>query len=195
MMEEKKQENIEEQADLEEQADSEEQASSQEEMDETNQDEEQESEQNSDDFREKLKECEDRYLRVHADFENTKKRLEKEKYVALDYAVEKFASELLPALDSLDAALQAVKGSQENEESTKIIEGLELTQEQFLKVFSKHGIEKVTDEEGFNPHLHEAVMNVDSSEHEDGEIVQILQSGYKYKERLLRPALVSICKK
>ncbi|MFW6308050.1 MAG: nucleotide exchange factor GrpE [Campylobacterales bacterium] len=189
MMEEKKQENI------EEQPSSEEQVSPEEEMDTTSQDEEQESEQSSEDFQEKLKECEDRYLRVHADFENTKKRLEKEKYVALDYAVEKFASELLPALDSLDAALHAVKGSQESQESAKIIEGLELTQEQFLKVFSKHGIQKVTGEEGFNPHLHEAVMNVDSGEHEDGEIVQILQAGYKYKERLLRPALVSICKK
>jgi molecular chaperone GrpE len=157
--------------------------------------EQNEDEGNQEDLHEKLKECEDRYLRVHADFENTKKRLEKEKYVALDYAVEKFASELLPALDSLDAALQAVKGAEESEASAKIIEGLELTQEQFLKVFSKHGIQKVGSEEGFNPHLHEAVMNVDSSEHEDGEIVQILQAGYKYKERLLRPALVSICKK
>lgn len=147
------------------------------------------------DLASKLKECEDKYLRAYADFENTKKRLEKEKYVALDYAYEKFAQELLPALDSLEAALNAINSSEENETNTKIKEGLLLTQEQFLKVFNKHGISKIGIEEGFNPHLHEAVMNVDSKEHDEGEIVQILQTGYKYKERVLRPALVSICKK
>lgn len=182
-MEEKKQENLEEQSEQEmEQEDGEHQEEVSNEESETN-------------FEEKLKECEDRYLRVYADFENSKKRLEREKYVALDYAVEKFATELLPALDSLDAALNAVKSSEESEANSKILEGIELTQEQFLKVFSKHGIQKISSEEGFNPHLHEAIMNVESSEHEDGDIVQILQSGYKYKERLLRPALVSICKK
>jgi len=147
------------------------------------------------DFEAKLKECEDKYLRAYADFDNTKKRLEKEKYVALDYAYEKFAQELLPALDSLDAALNAINCGEENETNAKIKEGLLLTQEQFLKVFNKHGISKIGVEEGFSPHLHEAVMNVASEEHNDGDIVQILQAGYKYKERLLRPALVSICKK
>jgi len=147
------------------------------------------------DFEAKLKECEDKYLRAYADFDNTKKRLEKEKYVALDYAYEKFAQDLLPALDSLEAALNAIRNSEENETNAKIKEGLELTQEQFLKVFNKHGISKIGVEEGFSPHLHEAVMNVASEEHNDGDIVQILQAGYKYKERLLRPALVSICKK
>lgn len=147
------------------------------------------------DLEKKLKEYEDNYLRVHADFENTKKRLEKEKYVALDYAYEKFAQELLPALDSLDAALAAVKNTEESEVTAKIKEGLELTQEQFLKVFNKHGITKISSDEEFNPHCHEAVMNVASDAHEDGQIVQMLQAGYKYKERVLRPALVSICKK
>lgn len=165
---------------------------------ENNENIEQESDQNGDqniDFEAKLKECEDRYLRAYADFDNTKKRLEKEKYVALDYALERFSLDLLPALDSLEAALNAIRNSEENETNAKIKEGLELTQEQFLKVFSKHGVNRVEIDEGFDPHKHEAVMHVASDEHEDGGIVQILQAGYKYKERLLRPALVSICKK
>ena len=147
------------------------------------------------DFESKLKECEDRYLRAYADFDNTKKRLEKEKYVALDYALERFSLDLLPALDSLEAALNAIRNSEENETNAKIKEGLELTQEQFLKVFGKHGVNRVGVENGFDPHQHEAVMHVASEEHDEGNIVQILQAGYKYKERLLRPALVSICKK
>ena len=146
----------------------------------------------------KLAECEDKYLRVHADFENTKKRLEREKLQAIEYSLEKFAQDLLPALDSLDMALAAV--SKEDIDAKEALEelkkGIELTIDQFIKAFNKNGIEVIEIEEGgeFNPHLHEALLQVEDAKKKAGEIVQVIQKGYKYKERILRPAKVSVAK-
>ena len=146
----------------------------------------------------KLQECEDKYLRVHADFENTKKRLEREKFQAIEYALEKFAQDLLPALDSLDMALAAV--SKENLNAEEAVEelkkGIELTIDQFIKAFNKNGIEVIEIEEGgeFNPHMHEAILQVEDKEKSKGQVVQIFQKGYRYKERILRPAKVSVAK-
>ena len=146
----------------------------------------------------KLKEAEDKYLRVHADFENIKKRLEKEKYQAIDYASEKFAKDLLAPIDSLEMALaaeEAAKDMPSDELLAKLKEGVELTIKNFYTAFEKHDITVVETEGDFDPNFHDAVMQIDSPDHEDGQIVQRLQKGYKLKERLLRPAMVSICKK
>ena len=147
---------------------------------------------------EKLKEAEDKYLRVHADFENIKKRLEKEKYNAIDYASEKFAKDLLAPIDSLEMALaaeEAAKDMPADELLAKLKEGVELTIKNFYTAFEKHDISTVETDGDFDPNFHDAVMQIDSPDHEDGQIVQRLQKGYKLKERLLRPAMVSICKK
>jgi molecular chaperone GrpE len=147
---------------------------------------------------EKLKEAEDKYLRVHADFENIKKRLEKEKYNAIDYASEKFAKDLLAPIDSLEMALaaeEAAKDMPSDELLAKLKEGVELTIKNFYTAFEKHDITVVETDGEFDPNFHDAVMQIDSPDHEDGHIVQRLQKGYKLKERLLRPAMVSICKK
>jgi len=154
----------------------------------------------TDDFKKeyeaKLKEAEDKYLRVHADFENIKKRLEREKYQAIEYASENFAKDLLAPIDSLEMAIASIKADGDAEELLKKMqEGLELTIRNFKTVFEKHGIELVEIDSGFDPNFHDAVMQVGSEKHEDGEIVQLLQNGYKYKDRLLRPAMVSVCKK
>jgi len=145
-----------------------------------------------------LKESEDKYLRVHADFENIKKRLEKEKYQAIDYASEKFAKDLLAPIDTLEMALAAEEASKElptEELLSKLKEGVELTIKNFYTAFEKHDISIVDTDGEFDPNFHDAVMQVDSPDHEDGQIVQRLQKGYKFKDRLLRPAMVSICKK
>jgi len=150
------------------------------------------------DLEEKLKEAEDKYLRVHADFENIKKRLEKEKYNAIDYASEKFAKDLLAPIDSLEMALaaeEAAKDMPADELLAKLKEGVELTIKNFYTAFEKHDISTVETDGDFDPNFHDAVMQIDSPDHEDGQIVQRLQKGYKLKERLLRPAMVSICKK
>jgi molecular chaperone GrpE len=145
---------------------------------------------------EKLKMAEDKYLRAYAEFENIKKRLEREKYQAIEFASEKFAKDLLAPIDTLEFAIASANSDAEPAELVqKIKEGLELTIKNFKTVFEKHGIELVDMDGDFDPNLHDAVMQVNSEEHNDGQIVQTLQKGYKYKERLLRPAMVSICKK
>ncbi|MDD2383757.1 MAG: nucleotide exchange factor GrpE [Sulfurospirillaceae bacterium] len=144
----------------------------------------------------KVSELEDKYLRANADFDNMKKRLEKEKMQAISYAHEIFARDLLPVIDSLEMAI--LSGSNidvpSDELLGKVKEGLELTIEQFKKVFDKHGIVLVDSEGGFDPNFHEAVMQLESEEKKSGEILQVFQKGYKIKERILRPAMVSIVK-
>lgn len=146
---------------------------------------------------EKLKESEEKFIRVHADFENIKKRLEKEKYAAIDFASEKFAKDLLTPIDTLEMALAAEEAADlpSDELLVKLKEGVELTIKNFVTAFEKHNISVVETQGEFDPNLHNAVMQIDSEDHEDGEIVQQLQKGYLLKERLLRPAMVSVCKK
>lgn len=147
--------------------------------------------QEDENFEKKYKELHENYIRVHADFENTKKRLERDKYQALEYAYEKIAKDLLPVIDTLEKALESAKNTQSNE---AVVQGLELTIENLHKVLAKHGIECIDCVQEFDPNFHDAIMQVPSDEKNDGEIVQVLQKGYKYKERMLRPAMVSIAK-
>ena len=143
----------------------------------------------------KLKEAEDKYFRVHADFENIKKRLEKEKYQAIDYASEKFAKDLLSPIDTLEMALAAEEAASElpaEELLAKLKEGVDLTIKSFYTAFEKHDISIIETDGEFDPNFHDAVMQVDSEEHKAGEIVQVMQKGYKFKDRLLRASMVSI---
>lgn len=142
------------------------------------------------DYQAKFKEAQDLYLRTHADFENAKKRLEKDKAMALEYAYEKIANDLLPVIDTLHAALK----SAQQEGSEAVCQGLELTLQKMHEVLAKHGIECVECDTDFDPHLHNAIMQVQAQGQEEGQIVEVFQKGYKYKERLLRPAMVSIAK-
>lgn len=144
-------------------------------------------------------ELKEQYVRAYADFENTKKRLIRDKDQALEYAYEKIAKDLLPSLDTLEIALKSIqdskaKGENQEEILDKIQEGIALTLENLLKTLAKHGIEPILTEGGFDPNFHDAIMQVQSEEHESGEIVAEMQKGYKYKERVLRPSMVSIAK-
>lgn len=132
----------------------------------------------------------EKYIKVYADFENSKTRLEKDKKNAVDFANESFAKDLLPVFDSLEMALKAAQSSGDE----KMVEGIELTIEQFKKAVSKHGVDIVDIDNGFDPQLHNAVLQVESESHESGAIVEVMQKGYTMKERLLRPAMVSIAK-
>lgn len=140
----------------------------------------------------KYKELEDKYLRAHADFENTKKRLEKEKQMAIDYTNEKFAKEMLPIIDSLELALAH---SGEEAETSKLREGVSLTLDTLVKAFERNGIKQIATSGAFDPEMHEAIMQAPSDEIEEGHIVATLQKGYIFRDRLIRPALVSVCKK
>ncbi|GAA9227805.1 nucleotide exchange factor GrpE [Helicobacter pylori] len=143
------------------------------------------------DFELKYQEMREKYLRAHADFENAKKRLERDKSMALEYAYEKIALDLLPVIDAL---LGAHRSAIEVDKESALTKGLELTMEKLHEVLAKHGIEGIECLEEFDPHFHNAIMQVKSEEKENGKIVQVLQQGYKYKGRVLRPAMVSIAK-
>ena len=137
----------------------------------------------------------DEYIRVHADFENSKKRLEKEKATAVAYSNEAFAMDMLGVLDSLESALTSVNQVESSDDAIKTFkEGLELTKEQMLKALARNGVEEIASEGAFDPNVHQAVMQVESEEHESGQIVQLLQKGYSMKDRVLRAAMVSTAK-
>ena len=135
----------------------------------------------------------DKYARVHADFDNIKKRLEREKYTAVEYANEKFAKDMIPVLDALDGAMKSSEGDADKAELfDKLKEGIELTHKSFLTQLEKHGVSMVSHDEPFDPNIHNAIQAMDSEEVESGQIVQTFQTGYKYKNRPLREAMVIV---
>lgn len=142
-------------------------------------------------------EYKDKYLRAHADFENAKRRLEKDKMNAVSYANESFAKDILAVMDSFESALAAMESSTEESSSdvlTNMKEGVNLTFEQLKKILEKNSIKEVGCEGEFNPEVHQAIMQVESESHEVGDVVQVMQKGYTIKDRILRPAMVSTCK-
>ncbi len=141
--------------------------------------------------RHEVEEYKDKYLRAHADFDNMKKRLEKEKATAVAFANESFATDLLSVIDTFENALFSIEQIEGDEAVEKIKEGMALTYEQLLKVLKKHGVEEIVNEGVFDPHVHQVVQQVESDAHEKNEIVQVLQKGYKLKDRVLRPSMVS----
>ncbi|EAJ5491523.1 nucleotide exchange factor GrpE, partial [Campylobacter jejuni] len=128
---------------------------------------------------------------ANAEFENIKKRMEKEKLSAMAYANESFAKDLLDVLDALEAAVNV---ECQDEISLKIKEGVQNTLDLFLKKLEKHGVALIKDEKEFDPNLHEAMFHVDSENHQSGEVVQVLQKGYKIADRVIRPTKVSVAK-
>lgn len=137
----------------------------------------------------------DKYLRAHADFENFKKRLEKDKMNAVSYANESFAKDILSVMDSFENALASMEGSEDSSEVLeKMKEGVNLTYDQLKKILEKNHIKEVECEGEFDPEVHQAIMQVESDAHETGDIVQVMQKGYTIKDRVLRPAMVSTCK-
>lgn len=137
----------------------------------------------------------DKYLRAHADFENSKKRLEKDKMNAVSYANESFAKDILAVMDSFENALASMEGNADSSEVLeKMKEGVNLTYEQLKKILEKNHIKEVETEGEFDPEVHQAIMQVESDAHQTGDIVQVMQKGYMIKDRVLRPAMVSTCK-
>ena len=145
-------------------------------------------------------EYKDKYLRAHADFENSKRRLEKDKMNAVSYANESFAKDILAVMDSFENALASMASTEDGvaEDSSEVLanmkEGVNLTFEQLKKILEKNSIKEVSCEGEFDPEVHQAIMQVESDDHEVGDVVQVMQKGYTIKDRILRPAMVSTCK-
>lgn len=140
------------------------------------------------------KELYQRYLRLAADFENYKKRLAKEKADIITYGNEELIKALLNVLDNLERALSHSEGPEAD--TRAVLEGVRLVHKQFLSLLDKFGVEPVPAERGleFDPRVHQAIERVDSADVESGRIISEMLRGYMLKDRLLRPALVSVSK-
>jgi len=140
-------------------------------------------------------EWKDKYMRAYADFENSKRLMQKDKNTAVAYSNEKFATDILAVIDSFEQALATINAVEsEDEVINNIKEGVDLTYQQLTKVLEKNNIKEIACEGELDPNLHQAVMQVESEDHESGHIVQVLQKGYMIKERVLRSPMVSTCK-
>lgn len=134
--------------------------------------------------------AQNRYLRAMADMENMRKRVRKEQEDIAQYASLKVISELLSALDNFERALAADKAALTVE---SLLQGVEMVHRQMVQVFEKEGlvpIEAVG--KPFDPHLHQAVMQVEESSHAPGTVIEELQKGYLFKDRVLRPSMVKV---
>ncbi|EAJ6150077.1 DnaK system nucleotide exchange factor GrpE [Campylobacter lari] len=136
-------------------------------------------------------ELKDTYLRANAEFENIKKRMEKEKISATIYANESFAKDLLDVVDALEAAINVEAN---DELSLKIKEGVQNTLDLLLKKLEKHMVKVIEANGEFDPNLHEAMFHVESADYESNHIVQLLQKGYMMNDRVIRSAKVSVAK-
>jgi len=140
-----------------------------------------------------LAECKDKMLRLAAELENFKKRVEKEKVEHMKFALEEFAKELLPFLDNLERAIAVAKDTQDMD---KMIEGIELTLSGYLKTLERFGLKTFAAEgKRFDPNYHEALSVEESSDVEDNTVLKELLRGYTLHDRVIRPALVVVSKK
>ncbi len=141
---------------------------------------------------EEIKQLHDRILRMAAEMENTRKRLEREKSECISFANEGMIRGLLPVIDNLE---RAVQHGEEDATCRGLLEGVRLTLKSFGEVLGKFGCVPF-DAVGktFDPNFHEAVMQQESSEHPENTILQELQKGYTLHDRLLRPATVIVSK-
>jgi len=133
----------------------------------------------------------DQLVRSRAEMENIRRRLERDLVNAHKYALEKFAQELLPVIDSMEMGVAAAMD--ENADVSKLREGTEMTLKMFETAIEKFGIKGVHPKgEAFNPEHHQAMTMIDSAEHEPNMIIDVMQKGYLLNERLVRPAMVVV---
>ena len=141
----------------------------------------------------KAKEYWDQLLRLRADFENTKKRLERDKTDAIRFANERLLAEILPIVDNLDRAMTSLA---EGHDPAKVKQGLEIAQAELHQVLELHGVQVVKADPGmeFDPQIHEAVAVVEDERVREGTIVDEIQKGYLLNGRLIRPSRVRIAR-
>jgi molecular chaperone GrpE len=131
----------------------------------------------------------DRLARAQAEFDNARKRVNKEQMELRDYAVADAVKTLLPAMDSLERALEV------KSDAAELRAGVELIYKQLLAALAKLSVNPIVSKgEAFDPRLHEAIEMVETADVPDHQVIEELQRGYKFKDRLLRPAMVKVAK-
>ena len=131
----------------------------------------------------------DRLLRTAAEFDNYRKRMDRERRELADYTAGEAIKDLLPIIDNLERALQA------SAQDDPLRKGVELIHKQMLEMLRKRGVTPIEAlGADFDPNVHEAVSHEESDQHREGEVMEELQRGYKVGERLLRPSMVKVAK-
>lgn len=146
---------------------------------------------------EEIAQLKDSMLRLAADKENTIKRMEKQISDTGKYAISSFLKDLLPAIDNLYRAGSSINQTAMSDNSLKILyDGIELTKNNFTKIFEKHGLIRIEPKAGddFDHNYHQAVATVSDSNIENGKIAAVMQSGYELSGRLIRAAMVTVVK-
>ena len=148
---------------------------------------------------EKLKDTEDKLLRSLAELENQRKRFDKDIKEAIDFGGFSFAKENLAILDNLKRAYISIKNDpalKDNKDLDKFLKNIEIIEKDLISIFKKNKIEKIdTTKKKFDPNFHQAMTEIEDDKTETGTIVQEIQAGYMFGERLLRPSLVTVSKK
>lgn len=139
-----------------------------------------------------LADTKDKYLRLYAEFENYKKKVQKDREELIKYSNESLVYELLPALDNLEMALK--HSAEKNSES--LIKGVENTLRELNRILEKFGVKFVeTVGKPFDPAYHHAMSQVEREDVENNTVVEEFRKGYLYNEKVLRPSLVVVSKK
>ena len=137
-----------------------------------------------------VQEEEEKYLRLYAEFENYKRRIQKENQTMKAYKAQDVLNDILPTIDNIERALQ-IEG--EDEQFKSLQKGVEMVYESLLNALKNNGLEKIEAEgQQFDPNIHQAVVQDDNPDYESGQVTQELQTGYKLKERVLRPSMVKV---
>src|SRR5690554_2607086 len=132
----------------------------------------------------------EKMLRLTAEYDNFRKRTQREKAADLKYKAQDLATDLVPVVDTFDRALQ-LKPDENSIDS--FYEGMEMIYRQLMQALSQAGVEEIeTEGETFDPNFHQAVMQVEDDQYESQAIVETLQKGYRLKDRIIRPAMVKV---
>ena len=138
----------------------------------------------------KANENEEKYLRLYAEFENYKRRIQKENQINATYKAQGVLTDILPSIDNIERALQ-IEGDDESFKSLQ--KGVQMVHESLLRALKDNGLEEILAEgKEFDPNLHQAVVQDDNPDFKSGEVTQELQKGYKLKDRVLRPSMVKV---
>ncbi|RWZ60025.1 nucleotide exchange factor GrpE [Halobacillus fulvus] len=141
-------------------------------------------------LRQEKEEVNNRLLRLQADYDNFRRRTQKEKEADRKYRSQSLVEELIPVLDNFNRALQVDVGSESVE---KFIEGMNMVHQQFQAALDKEGVEEIPAEgQEFDPNLHQAVMQVEDENYDSNVVVEELQKGYRLKDRVIRPSMVKV---
>ncbi|MDS4051987.1 nucleotide exchange factor GrpE [Staphylococcus capitis] len=133
---------------------------------------------------------EEKYLRLYAEFENYKRRIQNENQINKTYQAQGVLTDILPSIDNIERALQ-IEGDDESFKSLQ--KGVQMVHESLLRALKDNGLEEIEAEgQEFDPNLHQAVVQDDNPDFKSGEITQELQKGYKLKDRVLRPSMVKV---